>query len=527
MHKFFILLTLVFILNVALRSIFVNSLPPSLNWDEVSHGYNAYSILQTGKDEWGTALPLIFRAYGDYKLPLYIYLTVPFVFLLGLNPFSVRLVSILSGSLLPIILFLIAQKYLSKKASLIVCLIASLSPWSIFLSRIALEANLFTLLVLTSFYLLLTNKIFYSTLFYSLSLLTYNSSRVYLPFYLLLLLLAFLKSKTKSALNIKQYIFLAATIFIVILQTLNTEGQARYKWVSILDIGAINRINELQQTCPRLLVNKYTYFAYTSAQNYLSHFNPNYIYNQGSSNYQFNIPDFYLIHPFFLLFFIIGLISLLREKSFHHHVLLLFFLIAPIPSAITRDAPHILRSLVFLPLSTIIIGLGVNVILTKFKKLSLPIYIVFFAILGVTQVQFWNAYHNYSLTQSSSWQYGYQQMVSYLKSEYNNYDNIYITKKYGEPHEFILFFWPYDPKTYINDPNKVTKYHTDWYWVQSFDKFNFVNDWEIKDLTLGKQDLLITSPGNYNNSNSHITHTIYDPNKSPVFELITFEKASD
>jgi hypothetical protein len=37
--------------------------PGSLNWDEVSLGYNAYSLAQTGHDEWGVVLPNIFRAF--------------------------------------------------------------------------------------------------------------------------------------------------------------------------------------------------------------------------------------------------------------------------------------------------------------------------------------------------------------------------------------------------------------------------------------------------------------------------------
>ena len=62
--------------------------PPSLNWDEVSHGYNAFSILKTGRDEWGAWFPSIFRAFGDYKLPVYIYLTTLPVAIFGLNAFA-------------------------------------------------------------------------------------------------------------------------------------------------------------------------------------------------------------------------------------------------------------------------------------------------------------------------------------------------------------------------------------------------------------------------------------------------------
>ena len=69
------ILLLVLLLASVLRFSVISKVPPSLNWDEVSHGYNAYSILKTGKDEWGVLLPTIFRAYGDYKLPVYIYIT--------------------------------------------------------------------------------------------------------------------------------------------------------------------------------------------------------------------------------------------------------------------------------------------------------------------------------------------------------------------------------------------------------------------------------------------------------------------
>ena len=85
MFKRYLPLILITLLGFAVRIYHVTQVPPSLNWDEVSHGYNAYSILNTGKDEWGVAFPLIFRAFGDYKLPLYIYLTTLPIALFGLS----------------------------------------------------------------------------------------------------------------------------------------------------------------------------------------------------------------------------------------------------------------------------------------------------------------------------------------------------------------------------------------------------------------------------------------------------------
>ncbi|NCO89143.1 hypothetical protein GW881_04480, partial [Candidatus Roizmanbacteria bacterium] len=83
------------LLGAVLISVFLNlfrfnQVPPCLNADEVAFGYNAYSIAQTGKDEFGKFLPLRFESFKDFKLPVFVYFSVPFVKLLGLNELSTR-----------------------------------------------------------------------------------------------------------------------------------------------------------------------------------------------------------------------------------------------------------------------------------------------------------------------------------------------------------------------------------------------------------------------------------------------------
>ena len=64
----------IFGLALLLRFYWLTKNPPALNIDEVSIGYNAYSVLHTGKDEYGQFMPLLFRSYDDYKPPLYVYM---------------------------------------------------------------------------------------------------------------------------------------------------------------------------------------------------------------------------------------------------------------------------------------------------------------------------------------------------------------------------------------------------------------------------------------------------------------------
>ena len=118
-------------------------------------------------------------------------------------------------------------------------------------------------------------------------------------------------------------------------------------------------------------------------------------------------------------------------------------------------------------------------------------------------------------------------MANYIQTCYHDYDRIFITKKYGEPHEFLLFYLAWDPEKYRTDPNLVRYFKTDWHWVDSFDKFVFVNDWEIKKILQYSNTpmsqklkmLLITSPENYPAGWSKIK-TIDFLDGSSAFEIL-------
>ena len=109
-----IILFLIFLLAFFLRVYKINSIPGFLNRDEASIGYNAYSILKTAKDEHNKILPLFFESFGDWKMPVYIYLTVPFVWLFGLEIYSVRLLSAIAGTLTFLVVY-----FLTKEISII------------------------------------------------------------------------------------------------------------------------------------------------------------------------------------------------------------------------------------------------------------------------------------------------------------------------------------------------------------------------------------------------------------------------
>src|SRR6476469_999965 len=80
----------IFLLGSFLRFHNLASNPPGLNWDEVAFGYNAHSIIETGRDEYGQYYPIYFRSLDDYKLPVYVYMTVASEKIFGYTNFAVR-----------------------------------------------------------------------------------------------------------------------------------------------------------------------------------------------------------------------------------------------------------------------------------------------------------------------------------------------------------------------------------------------------------------------------------------------------
>lgn len=534
-----LIFSIIFLIALFLRFYRISDLPPSLNWDEVSIGYNAYSILKTGKDEWGQFLPLSFKAFGDYKLPLYIYSDVPFVAILGLNESSVRLPSVISGMGVVVVTFLIIKE-LTKSIHLSYwgMFMSAILPWLVTFSRIALEANLALFLTMAAFYLFLRaqrsevsrrNEAFLplSAILLGLSTFSYNSSRVLILPFSILLAIFLLKSFKKKELLLS-LIILISFISIAFFQALTTDSGARYKWTTILDEGATGRINRLRGSTSlppllgQLIYNKATYFIVEASKNYLSHFDPNFLFLKGGSNFQFSVPGTGQLYLVMLPLILLGIWHMVKQRERWHLFILGWILIAPIPGAITRDAPHSLRT-IFLAIPLVLsavmgIKWGKDFLPAKIFQ---PVAILAILVLFGNTLVFWQNYAgDYQKNYSWSWQYGYKEALEFVKTHKDYYERIVFTKKYGEPHAFVLFYLKYDPHKYQTDENLIRYQQSDWFWVDRFDKFEFINDWEIKDkISDGKNTLLITSPQNFP-PNFQILTTINFLDGSKAFEIV-------
>jgi hypothetical protein len=325
-------------------------------------------------------------------------------------------------------------------------------------------------------------------------------------------------------------IFFAPLPFIL----LSPEGTARSSWVGIVDQGAINRINEargnsnLSPFLSKLINNKVVYTVKVASLNYLNYFNPVYLGVTGGGQHQYSVPGFGLIFPEVLVFFYIGLgYLIIRIRNINNllRLVIIWMVISPIPAAITRDPFQVVRSTTMLPVIFLVMGIGLwksSEWLNKWSpKIMKPsIVLLIFIVLVSFGNYLYNYLYIYPKNDSFAWQYGYKQAMHYVEDSYDLYPKIYITRYYGEPHEFMLFYLKYDSNKLQKDPNLVRYYKNNWYWVDSFDKFVILDDEKIMDQTKDIHNaLLITTPGNYLKQGQKIDQINF-LDGSPAFDII-------
>lgn len=486
-------LILIFVLGIILRFSLLVWNPPSLNWDEVSHGYNAYSILKTGMDQWGQTLPILnFRAYGDYPTTLNLYLTIPFIFIFGLTEFAIRFPHALLGSLVVISVYFFTLGLTKKhNIALLTSFLTAISPWYVFTSRFVLQSNVSVFLLITSaaFFVNKDKGRYFlkiSLLLFALTLFAYHTTRVFSPLFLIGMLLIY-RTEIKNKLI---WLFGILFVFLSIIILVNPGATARGNFLFLIDQGAINKIetsrntSDLPNIVTKFLYNRPIYFMEMFLKNYFSYFSPNFLFFNGGSQYQFSVPGFGLIYPISLPFFYIGLVLLIRRSltDKNYKLLLLWLILSPIPASLTNERFAVLRATTMLPIPEILISVGFLWLIDKMsdKAKSIVSIIYIMVVLVFSQSYFINYFTKYRTNYSWSWQYGYKEVVNYVKDNYDFYDKVIVSKKYAEPHEYLLFYLKYDPLKYLNDSAKVAYDQSNWYWVDKFDKFFFINDWQVR-----------------------------------------------
>lgn len=185
---------LVLALGLFVRLWLFGEIPGGVNQDEAFAAWEAWSILESGKDSAGYAFPVYLTAWGSGMNALESYLMLPFIAVFGLETWAIRLPQLITGLLSLWVMYLLARDMLGRRMGLWCLFMLAICPWHVLLCRWGLESNLapgFMLFGLYFFYRGLSDGRFFllSGLMYGLSLYAYATIWPFVPFIILAQLL--------------------------------------------------------------------------------------------------------------------------------------------------------------------------------------------------------------------------------------------------------------------------------------------------------------------------------------------------
>lgn len=424
-------------------------MPHGFFGDEASIGYNAYSLLTKGVDEYRKPFPLFFHTTGEG--PIKTYATIPLVGIFGPTEFSVRLGSAIFGTFTIIIIYLLTKKLFgdtgnARHIALVAAFFLAISPWHIHFSRVGFDLiSLLFFTTLAVYYFIKSQEkikfLLLSTIFFSLSLYTYFPARLFIPLFLFGIIFTYisflLSHKKEVMLNIFLFLLL---IFPLIMFTFPSIGLSRWNQVSIFTSPQKNKTALIHIT-----------------QNYLSHFSLDFLFLQGDIYMpgQFltrhsirGMGELYLFQLPLVLF---GFLYLGQKKQCKSLIILsIWIALYPIGSMFTIDeSAQATRSIIGVIPLQILSATGFYYCINFFLQIKKYkfIFIVFFTsmitVVTLSFIYFLFLYFvGYPLYSSGywGWQYGYRDAVAYLKKHEKQFDQLFVTHRYNDPETLLMFY---------------------------------------------------------------------------------------
>jgi 4-amino-4-deoxy-L-arabinose transferase-like glycosyltransferase len=542
-----ILLFLIVLLSAALRFWKINEYPAGFNADEAAYAYNAYSLIQTGKDEFGARWPLHLKSFADYKPAGTAYLMIPFIKFFGLNETAARLPSLLAGVFSVLLIFLLVQElFNSPLFALVSAFFLAISPWHIHFSRGAWETNIGTTFLLLGVWLFfkgLKNPkyLVFCVLSFAFSIYTYHTPRVIIP----LLGLFFLFFSRKTLFKNLKWLVIAAVLGGIlmipfIISLFGPAVSARFSGVSLFsDIGPYWRVNYLRgehkdtNSLPvRILHNRPVNYALKLSQNWLSHFDGSFLFVIGDKIKRSNSPEMGEMYLFDLIFLLSGVYFFIKIRPKNYQFIFFWLLVAPVAASLTFQTPNALRAHNMVIPLVIISAYGFyNLTILARRKLTSKLFTVYCLLFTVAIA--WNTAYflhqyfvHYPKTYHEAWEYGMKDLVSYLEpinkfdasAIKDDYSKVYVTEQYDQPYILFLFYLKYPPEKFQKEAVLTPRDKFGFSTVRDFDNFHFEKiNWEELQ-TWGKA--LVCGTDEEIPDNTNIIKTINFKNGEPAFQCV-------
>ena len=555
----FLLAVLLGVFIFITRFAYLSTIPDGLSIDEVDIGYNAYSILKTGKDEWGIKLPLLFKSIGDYKPPVLVYSVVPFLKLFGLTELAVRLPVALFSSATIIALFFLCRQYIFsskyKEASWIVAFILSLLPWHVFYSRSSFEAIIGVFFVVINFYFWFSFlakptllKIWFIFMDTILGAASYHSTKMFLPLidlFFLITNIPLLKQFIGQTRTSKKTLLICSLIIQILILVWFTSifvfgsGATRAKMTFVgLDYDFIKVLMSRVFVTPLFSINSIFLLINFWATRLFEYLSPQFYLFSGLNlvrSGEIGQGVLYLVDYFPLLCGLFVIARPFRAKYFRSKqvafALIAWGLLGLLPATLANNSQHSLRTLIDAPLVAIIISLGLLIIFEPIKKHRVIFRTaLLFIVAGYIYSTAWFADFyllHYPNELSEFRQYGWKQVALFAISQKDNYDYIHVDPRfgtqgpytYGVPQLYFLFYSHFDPALYNTDPLRQEN-------KSNFENFIFEEiDWSK--YSHPSHDLYVGSPWSFpvNEINStQLKFQVLFKNKQSGLMAVTDEK---
>lgn len=467
------ILIAILLLGALLRLVFLATNPPHLTPDEASLGYNAYSILKTGKDEYGKILPVIFKSFGDYKPGLYVYLTVPFIGVFGLNEWSVRLPSAVAGVFSIYLLYLTVRELFPKRKylPLVSSFLLAIAPWHMHFSRGAWEVNVSLTLTLAGIYFFIKSfdkakNIIFSALFFGITLVTYQGAKLASAIVLVLLVITFWKEVKKLVTKNTKYVMGGVGLgLFVSLPIILSLFQGKTGRLTVFSLFSYPRPKDYTQAFLDQGDEKFgslSYYLYHSETlnfkreilgRWFNHLSDRFLYFEGDwQNPRHSAPHNGMFVLADMVLVIMGFIALARINSRKTRFILFWAGLASLPAILSRDEVHAVRSYNMLVPLVMMDAFGAMFIWENLKKngfFKKALLILFGLYYLGTYIYFLDAYFvHLPKSDSKYWRYGYKQIVETITPIQGNYELIQVEQSYAQPYIYFLFYQRYDPAKY-------------------------------------------------------------------------------
>lgn len=455
----------------------------SLFGDEIDVGYQAYSLLNTGKDYKGNFLPTYIQSLSESRAPLLIYTSIPGIKLFGLTEFGVRITPVIFGVLSIYLLYKLIF-FLSSSFSLAFfsSLVMSLSPWHFHYSRTSFEVTLLLSLILFGVYLfqkfIQSSKAHYlylAIISFGLTFYTYNTANIFVPLLVVFLILTNFK-KVFSIKPKKIIISFGLTILLItpiFLQIISGRAANRFGLISIFNdpktiSQIVDRRTSFSATNPnkeRFFYNKITMWTTTFFQNYLEAFSPLILFNKGDiTNIRHNIPQFGLLFLSFVPLIFIGLIQ--SPKNKFRQLMFYWLIISPIASSLTtQGGHHPTRLFIMIPPLVYFVAQGILALSSSKVFSKLLLIIISFTLIYEISFYYHEYFYRYPKDSFEYWNYGYKELI---QSTPNNYQNLYVSNsKYNSLLPFVFY-----QKILINPLQDVSQKNV----IFNYNGFSLINN---------------------------------------------------